>query len=88
MLEDIKILDDLKLVIIVVVVEKFLYEVQCDVFGCVYVIGKCKNVVVCVWVKLGLGKVVVNGKDIVEYFVCLVLQMILCQLFEIVGVVG
>lgn len=36
-------------------------------------IGKCKDVVVCVWVKLGLGKVIVNGKDMGVYFVCLVL---------------
>lgn len=57
----------------VVVVELVLCEFVCDELGCFYVIGKCKDVVVCVWIKSGFGKVEVNGKLMNEYFVCLVL---------------
>lgn len=91
MVDDIKILLDFQFVVgfDFVEIEIFvLVELVWDLFGCFYVIGKWKDVVVWVWVKLGLGKMIVNGKDYEVYFVCFVLQMILCQLFQIVGVEG
>ncbi|MTH66288.1 30S ribosomal protein S9 [Paracoccus shanxieyensis] len=88
MSEDIKTLDDLKSVTTAAVAEKPLHEAQRDALGRAYATGKRKDAVARVWVKPGSGKVVVNGKDIAEYFARPVLQMILRQPFEIAGVVG
>lgn len=88
MVEDIKTLDDLKSVAPAVVAEKPLHEAQRDAQGRAYATGKRKDAVARVWVKPGSGKVVVNGKDIAEYFARPVLQMILRQPFEVAGVVG
>ena len=63
-------------------------EAQRDSLGRSYATGKRKDAVARVWVKPGSGKVVVNGKDIAQYFARPVLQMILRQPFEVAGVVG
>ena len=89
MAEDIKTLDDLKSVTTgTVVAEAPIREAQRDSLGRAYATGKRKDAVARVWVKPGSGKVVVNGKDINEYFARPELQMILRQPFEIAGVVG
>ena len=63
-------------------------EPQRDAQGRAYATGKRKDAVARVWVKPGSGKVVVNGKDIAEYFARPVLQMILRQPFDVAGVAG
>ncbi len=55
------------------------YEQKLDPQGRAYATGKRKDAVARVWVKPGAGRIVVNGKDHVEYFARPVLQMILKQ---------
>lgn len=55
------------------------YEQKLDAQGRAYATGKRKDAVARVWVKPGAGKIIVNGKDYVEYFARPVLQMILNQ---------
>ena len=86
MVEDIKTLDDLKSVTSTAVAEAPVREAQRDAQGRAYATGKRKDAVARVWVKPGSGKVVVNGKDIAEYFARPVLQMILRQPFDVAGV--
>lgn len=43
-----------------------------------YGMGCCKSVVVCVFIKVGKGDIIVNGKFIVDYFLCEMLLMIVC----------
>jgi small subunit ribosomal protein S9 len=50
-----------------------------DAHGRAYATGKRKNAVARVWVKPGVGKIVVNDKDHEAYFARPVLQMILKQ---------
>lgn len=88
MAEDIKTLDDLKSVAPVAQAAAPVREAQRDSLNRAYATGKRKDAVARVWVKPGSGKVVVNGKDIAEYFARPVLQMILRQPFEVAGVVG
>jgi small subunit ribosomal protein S9 len=88
MVEDIKTLDDLKSVTSTAVAEAPVREAQRDAQGRAYATGKRKDAVARVWVKPGSGKVVVNGKDIAEYFARPVLQMILRQPFDVAGVAG
>ncbi|MDS9466209.1 30S ribosomal protein S9 [Paracoccus sp. MBLB3053] len=88
MAEDIKTLDDLKSVTAGAVAEAPVREAQRDSLGRSYATGKRKDAVARVWVKPGSGKVVVNGKDIAQYFARPVLQMILRQPFEVAGVSG
>ena len=88
MAEDIKTLDDLKSVATAAPAAAPVYEPQRDSLNRSYATGKRKDAVARVWVKPGSGKVVVNGKDIAEYFARPVLQMILRQPFEVAGVVG
>jgi small subunit ribosomal protein S9 len=59
-----------------------------DSLGRSYATGKRKDAVARVWIKPGSGKVVVNGKPMVEYFARPVLQMILAQPFSVAGVTG
>ncbi|OIQ05223.1 MAG: 30S ribosomal protein S9 [Rhodobacteraceae bacterium CG2_30_10_405] len=87
---DIKSLDDLKSVVIeapVVAVAPPRVAVR-DALGRAYATGKRKNAIARVWIKPGSGKVVVNGKTMVEYFARPVLQMILRQPFTVAGVEG
>lgn len=91
MAEDIKSLDDLKSVVsgsAAVAEAPVRREAQRDSLGRSYATGKRKDAVARVWVKPGSGKVVVNGKDINEYFARPVLQMILRQPFDVAGVAG
>jgi small subunit ribosomal protein S9 len=88
MAEDIKTLDDLKSVATAAPAAAPVHEAQRDSLNRAYATGKRKDAVARVWVKPGSGKVVVNGKDIAEYFARPVLQMILRQPFEVAGVVG
>ncbi|MGN7869793.1 30S ribosomal protein S9 [Paracoccus haematequi] len=91
MAEDIKSLDDLKSVVsgsAAVAEAPVRREAQRDQQGRSYATGKRKDAVARVWVKPGSGKVVVNGKDINEYFARPVLQMILRQPFDVAGVAG
>ena len=91
MAEDIKTLDDLKSAVsgsdaAVVATDAPVRAPQRDELGRSYATGKRKDAVARVWVKPGSGKVIVNGKDINEYFARPVLQMILRQPFDVAGV--
>ena len=55
------------------------YEQQLDDHGRAYATGKRKDAVARVWIKPGPGRIVVNGKDLADYFARPVLQMILKQ---------
>ncbi len=59
-----------------------------DKLGRSYATGKRKNSVSRVWIKPGSGNVLVNGKNLDQYFARPVLQMIIGQPFSIAGVVG
>ncbi|MFZ5751316.1 MAG: 30S ribosomal protein S9 [Pseudomonadota bacterium] len=59
-----------------------------DALGRSYATGKRKNAVARVWIKPGKGKVIVNGKEMAQYFARPVLQMILRQPFQITNVEG
>jgi small subunit ribosomal protein S9 len=50
-----------------------------DAQGRAYATGKRKNAVARVWLKPGVGKIVVNTKDFDQYFARPVLQMLLRQ---------
>ncbi len=50
-----------------------------DAQGRAYATGKRKNAVARVWLKPGVGKIVVNAKDFSQYFARPVLQMLLKQ---------
>ena len=55
------------------------YEKKVDAQGRAYATGKRKDAVARVWVKRGLGKIPINGKDHAAYFARPVLQIILKQ---------
>ena len=57
-------------------------EPKRDAQGRAYATGKRKNAVARVWIKPGVGKVTVNGRDVETYFARPVLRMILGQPFE------
>lgn len=88
MAEDIKTLDDLKSVAAAAPAAVPAREPQRDSLGRSYATGKRKDAVARVWVKPGSGKVVINGKDMAQYFARPVLQMILRQPFDVAGVAG
>lgn len=50
-----------------------------------YATGKRKEAAARVWIKPGTGKIVVNGKELVQYFARPVLQMIIRQPFTAVN---
>lgn len=56
-------------------------EPKKDKLGRSYATGKRKDAVARVWLKLGKGKIEVNGKDYAQYFGRPVLQMIINQPF-------
>jgi small subunit ribosomal protein S9 len=58
-------------------------EPKKDALGRSYATGKRKNAVARVWIKPGVGKIQVNGKDSVQYFARPVLQMVINQPFEV-----
>ena len=57
-----------------------------DNLGRSYATGKRKDAVARVWIKAGVGKVIVNGKDMNDYFARPVLQMVIGQAFSVAGV--
>ncbi len=60
-------------------------EPQLDAHGRAYATGKRKNAVARVWIKPGIGKVTVNGRDQEVYFARPVLRMVIDQPFEAAG---
>ncbi|MBD0865757.1 MAG: 30S ribosomal protein S9 [Rhodobacteraceae bacterium] len=59
-----------------------------DALGRSYATGKRKDAVARVWIRPGSGKVVVNGKELHQYFARPVLRLILQQPFQVAGVAG
>ena len=59
-----------------------------DAQGRAYATGKRKNAVARVWIKLGSGKVNVNGRDSPVYFARPVLRMLLNQPFVVASRLG
>ena len=57
-----------------------------DNMGRSYANGKRKDAVARVWIKAGVGKVIVNGKEMNKYFARPVLQMVIGQAFSVAGV--
>ena len=57
------------------------YERKVDDLGRAYATGRRKNAVARVWIKPGVGRVSVNGRDGAAYFARPVLQMLLNQPF-------
>jgi small subunit ribosomal protein S9 len=90
MSEEIKSFDDLSDADVAVAVEEVAAprEPKRDELGRSYATGKRKDAVARVWVRPGSGKVIVNGKDMVEYFARPVLRMLLGQAFSVAGVAG
>lgn len=64
------------------------YEPKIDSLGRSYATGRRKNSIARVWLKRGSGKIVVNGRDITDYFARPVLRMMINQPIEIVNRVG
>lgn len=54
-----------------------------DSLGRSYATGKRKDAIARVWLKVGTGKIVVNGKDYQQYFARPVLRMIVYRPFEV-----
>ena len=65
-----------------------LREPQIDELGRSYATGKRKNAVARVWLKRGIGRIVVNGREGEEYFARPVLRMIISQPFAIADRMG
>ena len=56
-----------------------------DAQGRAYATGKRKNAVARVWIKPGVGRVTINGRDIAVYFARPVLRMLIAQPLSIVN---
>ncbi len=54
-----------------------------DAQGRSYATGKRKNAIARVWVKAGVGRITVNGRDLETYFARPVLRMLINQPFEV-----
>lgn len=63
-------------------------EPQIDAQGRAYATGKRKNAVARVWIKPGMGKLIVNGRPGNQYFARPVLQMLIDQPFKTVSRIG
>ena len=57
-----------------------------DNLGRSYATGKRKDAVARVWLKAGVGQIIVNGKEMNTYFARPVLQMVIGQAFSVAGV--
>jgi small subunit ribosomal protein S9 len=60
-----------------------LREKQVDAQGRAYATGRRKDAVARVWIKPGSGKISVNGKDQLEYFVRPTLRLVINQPFGV-----
>ncbi|MHC8509484.1 MAG: 30S ribosomal protein S9 [Rhodospirillales bacterium] len=58
------------------------YVQKLDEQGRAYATGRRKNAVARVWIKPGIGRITVNGRDIETYFARPVLRMIVNQPFH------
>ena len=58
-------------------------EPKKDALGRSYATGKRKDAVARVWLKMGKGNIIVNGRDVKDYFGRPVLQMIINQPFAL-----
>ena len=58
-------------------------EPKMDTLGRSYATGRRKESTARVWVKRGTGKIVINGKEMINYFARPVLQMQLNFVFDI-----
>ena len=58
-------------------------EKEVDAQGRAYATGRRKNAVARVWVKLGTGKITVNGRDQKIYFARPTQQMVIQQPFDV-----
>ncbi len=56
-----------------------------DAQGRSYATGKRKNAIARVWIKPGMGKILVNGRAYEQYFARPVLQMMINQPFKVVN---
>ncbi len=63
--------------------EANLSEPKVDTLGRSYATGRRKESTARVWVKRGTGKIVINGKEMVNYFARPVLQMQLNFVFDV-----
>jgi len=88
MSEEIKSLDELKSALPDEIVEEtpVKREAVKDSLGRSYATGKRKDAVARVWIKAGVGKIIVNGKEMNAYFARPVLQMVIGQAFSVAGV--
>ena len=59
-----------------------LAEPKIDSLGRAYATGKRKNAIARVWIKPGVGRMMVNGRDIETYFARPVLRMVIGQPLE------
>ena len=83
-------LEDLKkeMVATVAVEQTIVREPKKDKFGRAYATGRRKDASARVWIKMGSGKMTVNGVDVEKYFSRPVLRMIINQPFEVTNRVG
>ncbi|MGN1079909.1 MAG: 30S ribosomal protein S9 [Alphaproteobacteria bacterium] len=72
----------------VVVEQAAVREPKKDKFGRAYATGRRKDASARVWIKLGSGKMTINGVDVDKYFSRPVLRMIINQPFEVTNRVG
>lgn len=63
-------------------------EPKIDAQGRAYATGKRKNAVARVWIKPGMGKLIVNGRPGSQYFARPVLQMLIDQPFKTTNRLG
>ena len=83
-------LEDLKKEIVAAapVEQTIVREPKKDKFGRAYATGRRKDASARVWIKMGSGKITVNGVDVEKYFSRPVLRMIINQPFEVTNRVG
>lgn len=60
-------------------------EPQIDAHGRAYATGKRKDAVARVWIKAGVGRITVNGRELETYFARPVLRQVIQQPFQITG---
>ena len=63
-------------------------EPKKDKFGRAYATGRRKDASARVWIKMGSGKMTINGVSVEKYFTRPVLRMIIYQPFEVTNRVG